>query len=187
MSRLTYERVTVRIGNQTVVLRYVRGNNPQLEKLIGVAMRSHAPTLELDLQATEENAALLGPLAWADGSAPPRIPIPPRVTPVERTTPRVVGEDGRQKATVEDVPALSRVFEELEMTVRLANVLQRGGIYFVHQAAEQTVKDLLKIRGLGQSVLREIREILWELDLGLNMNLDDVRDQLPHNIPEYSH
>ncbi|MEK7108269.1 MAG: hypothetical protein AAB898_01215, partial [Patescibacteria group bacterium] len=57
MSRLTFERVTVRIGDKQVELRYVRGDNPLLQRVIGAAMRSYAPTLELDLQATEENAA----------------------------------------------------------------------------------------------------------------------------------
>lgn len=48
--------------------------------------------------------------------------------------------------------------EDLNLSVRAYNVLKRGGIHTVEEIQQQTDKELLRIRGMGEICLKEIRE-----------------------------
>jgi DNA-directed RNA polymerase subunit alpha len=61
---------------------------------------------------------------------------------------------------------------ELELSVRASNCLDSAKVQTVGQLAKMTDADLLKIRSLGKTSLREIKRKL--ADLGLSLGMNDV-------------
>ena len=70
-------------------------------------------------------------------------------------------------------PMLSRVIEDLDLSVRAVNCLKAENIHWVGELVRRTEHDLLKTPNLGKKSLAEIRAILAEHSLSLGLRIDD--------------
>ncbi len=68
---------------------------------------------------------------------------------------------------------LFRTVEELELSVRSANCLQNAGITYIGELVQKTEAEMLKTKNFGRKSLKEIRDLLTEMDLQLGMRLDN--------------
>ncbi|KKT70548.1 MAG: DNA-directed RNA polymerase subunit alpha [Candidatus Uhrbacteria bacterium GW2011_GWE2_45_35] len=73
--------------------------------------------------------------------------------------------------TTDQIRALYKRVDTLELSARAANCLHNAGIEYIYQLVERTETELSKTKGLGKKSLREIKEILEELGLQLGMKL----------------
>lgn len=82
----------------------------------------------------------------------------------------MVSEDA-EKADVDEelVAKLAMPIESLELTVRSNNCLESNHIATVGQLVDKTEADLLKIRSLGKTSLREVKRKLADMGLSLGM------------------
>ena len=62
---------------------------------------------------------------------------------------------------------LDMTIEELDLSVRSYNCLKRAGIQTVQELAAKSEDDMIKVRNLGKKSLKEVKEKLVELGLGL--------------------
>jgi DNA-directed RNA polymerase subunit alpha len=69
-------------------------------------------------------------------------------------------------------PHLYRTVEELELSVRSANCLQNANIRYIGELAQRTEAEMLKTKNFGRKSLKEIKEILTEMDLALGMKIE---------------
>ncbi|HOD08158.1 MAG TPA: DNA-directed RNA polymerase subunit alpha [Myxococcota bacterium] len=67
---------------------------------------------------------------------------------------------------------LYRLVEELDLSVRAQNCLQNAGIKYVGELVQRTEQEMLKTRNFGRKSLKEIKDVLADLDLTLGMRLD---------------
>lgn len=67
---------------------------------------------------------------------------------------------------------LYRSVDELELSVRSANCLQNANIKLIGELVQKTEAEMLKTKNFGRKSLREIKEILATMGLGLGMKLD---------------
>jgi DNA-directed RNA polymerase subunit alpha len=67
---------------------------------------------------------------------------------------------------------LYRTVDELELSVRSANCLQNANIRYIGELVQKTEAEMLKTKNFGRKSLKEIKEILTEMGLGLGMKLD---------------
>ena len=77
---------------------------------------------------------------------------------------------------VEEQPVnenLFRTVEELELSVRSANCLQNAGIVYIGELVQKTEGEMLKTKNFGRKSLKEIRDILTEMDLQLGMKIEN--------------
>jgi DNA-directed RNA polymerase subunit alpha len=72
---------------------------------------------------------------------------------------------------------LFRTVEELELSVRSANCLQNAGITYIGELVQKTEAEMLKTKNFGRKSLKEIRDLLSEMDLQLGMKIESW-DQL---------
>jgi len=63
---------------------------------------------------------------------------------------------------------LEMSIEELDLSVRSYNSLKRAGISTVGELSKKTEEDMMTIRNLGRKSLKEVKDKLEELGLGLN-------------------
>ncbi|MDJ0766440.1 MAG: DNA-directed RNA polymerase subunit alpha [Myxococcota bacterium] len=68
---------------------------------------------------------------------------------------------------------LFRTVEDLELSVRSANCLQNAGITYIGELVQKTEAEMLKTKNFGRKSLKEIRDLLSEMDLQLGMRLDN--------------
>jgi DNA-directed RNA polymerase subunit alpha len=68
---------------------------------------------------------------------------------------------------------LFRSVDELELSVRSANCLQNANITLIGELVQKTEQDMLKTKNFGRKSLKEIKEILGTMGLGLGMKLDN--------------
>jgi len=68
---------------------------------------------------------------------------------------------------------LFRTVEELELSVRSANCLQNAGITYIGELVQKTEAEMLKTKNFGRKSLKEIRDILSEMDLQLGLKLEN--------------
>src|SRR3954467_5795335 len=68
---------------------------------------------------------------------------------------------------------LFRSVDELELSVRSANCLQNANIQLIGELVQRTEQDMLKTKNFGRKSLKEIKEILVTMGLGLGMKLDN--------------
>jgi DNA-directed RNA polymerase subunit alpha len=73
---------------------------------------------------------------------------------------------------------LFRPVDELELSVRSANCLQNAGIKLIGELVQKTEAEMLKTKNFGRKSLKEIRDILTEMDLQLGMKLDNWEQML---------
>lgn len=64
---------------------------------------------------------------------------------------------------------LDMTIEELDLSVRSYNCLKRAGIQTVQDLAAKSEDDMIKVRNLGKKSLKEVKEKLVELGLGLSL------------------
>lgn len=67
---------------------------------------------------------------------------------------------------------LLRPIEDLELSVRSFNCLQTAGIEFVGDLVQKTDAELLKTKNFGRKSLKEIKDILGQMDLELGTKLE---------------
>lgn len=67
---------------------------------------------------------------------------------------------------------LYRTVDELELSVRSANCLQNANIRYIGELVQKTEAEMLKTKNFGRKSLKEIREILTEMELTLGMQLE---------------
>lgn len=67
---------------------------------------------------------------------------------------------------------LMRSVDELELSVRSANCLQNANIKLIGDLVQRSESEMLKTKNFGRKSLKEIKEILTEMGLGLGMKLD---------------
>jgi len=75
----------------------------------------------------------------------------------------------------EDEPLNENLFrsvEELELSVRSANCLQNANITLIGELVQRSEQDMLKTKNFGRKSLKEIKEILQQMNLSLGMKID---------------
>lgn len=82
-----------------------------------------------------------------------------------------------QVAALEEVPEfnenLLKPISELDLSVRGFNCLQSAGIEYVGDLVQKTEPEMLKTKNFGRKSLKEIRELLAEMDLELGAELEN--------------
>jgi DNA-directed RNA polymerase subunit alpha len=68
---------------------------------------------------------------------------------------------------------LFRSVEELELSVRSANCLQNANIHLIGELVQKTEAEMLKTKNFGRKSLKEIKEILQDMGLGLGQQIDN--------------
>jgi DNA-directed RNA polymerase subunit alpha len=68
---------------------------------------------------------------------------------------------------------LFKSVEEFELSVRSANCLQNANIQYIGELVQKTESDLLKTKNFGRKSLKEIKDKLAELNLGLGMHIEN--------------
>jgi DNA-directed RNA polymerase subunit alpha len=72
-----------------------------------------------------------------------------------------------------DHPAfLDKNVEDLELSVRSANCLKNADIQYIGQLVQKTDAEMLKTKNFGRKSLNEIKALLAQHNLSLNMNLE---------------
>jgi len=69
---------------------------------------------------------------------------------------------------------LNRSVEELELSVRSYNCLQKAEIKTIVELVEKTDSDMLQTRNFGRKSLNEIKDILIEMGLKLGMTKEEI-------------
>ncbi len=106
----------------------------------------------------------------------------PESNEMAETLGRLIFRGPRYKLPVDPdlVETLMKRVDDLVLSVRSQNCLQNMGIEYVWQLVEMSSKDLLSIRDFGKKSLREIIEILDEMNLSLDMKIDeDIKRLIP--------
>jgi DNA-directed RNA polymerase subunit alpha len=70
-------------------------------------------------------------------------------------------------------PNLFRSVDELELSVRSANCLQNANIRLIGELVQKTEQEMLKTKNFGRKSLKEIKEILSNMELHLGMKIDN--------------
>lgn len=68
---------------------------------------------------------------------------------------------------------LLKPVDELELSVRSFNCLQNAGIKFIGDLVQKSEAEMLKTKNFGRKSLKEIKELLQEMELELGMKLDN--------------
>jgi DNA-directed RNA polymerase subunit alpha len=90
----------------------------------------------------------------------------------ETITGPISQEEPKEKVDEELNKKLNMPIQELELSVRASNCLDSAKVETVRQLAAMTEADLLKIRSLGKTSLREIKRKL--ADIGLELGTTNV-------------
>jgi DNA-directed RNA polymerase subunit alpha len=62
---------------------------------------------------------------------------------------------------------LEKPIEDLDLSVRSYNCLKRAGIHTLGELIEKSEEDMMKVRNLGKKSLKEVKQKLEEMNLGL--------------------
>ncbi len=69
---------------------------------------------------------------------------------------------------------LNTSINEIELSVRSSNCIQRANINTIGDLVRNNEQDMLKYRNFGKKSLNEIRKLLGDLGLSLGMNVDEL-------------
>lgn len=83
-------------------------------------------------------------------------------------------EPKEQPEVKKPVINLNRSVEELELSVRSYNCLQKADIKTIAELVEKTDQEMLKTRNFGRKSLNEIKSILSEMGLRLGMTTEEI-------------
>jgi Bacterial RNA polymerase, alpha chain C terminal domain len=78
---------------------------------------------------------------------------------------------GPAPAREHPVANLDRTVDELELSVRTANILENAQIRYLRDLVTRTEADMLKLRNFGRKNLKELKEILAEMGLQFGMRV----------------
>ncbi len=67
---------------------------------------------------------------------------------------------------------LFRRIDELELSVRSSNCLENADIKYIGELVQKSENEMLRTKNFGRKSLNEIKELLGEMGLSLNMRLD---------------
>ncbi len=82
-------------------------------------------------------------------------------------------EEERDEEQERLLETLMRSVDELELSVRSANCLENADIKYIGDLVQKTEAEMLKTKNFGRKSLKEIKDILGEMGLGLGMKLDN--------------
>jgi len=68
---------------------------------------------------------------------------------------------------------LMRRVDELELSVRSANCLANANIKYIGDLVQKTENEMLKTKNFGRKSLKEIKDVLKEMNLSLGMRIDN--------------
>jgi DNA-directed RNA polymerase subunit alpha len=88
------------------------------------------------------------------------------------------GEPGIQ-ATAPLNENLWKTIDSLELSVRSANCLQNANIRFVGELVQRSEPEMLKTKNFGRKSLKEIKDILDQMGLGLGMRVEGFDPDRP--------
>lgn len=92
------------------------------------------------------------------------------------------GEPGVQ-ATAPLNENLWKTIDSLELSVRSANCLQNANIRFVGELVQRSEPEMLKTKNFGRKSLKEIKDILDQMGLGLGMRVEGFDPDRPPPPP----
>lgn len=118
---------------------------------------------------------------WTDGSVSPADAVAYAAKIVREQLTVFVNFEEAEEPVSADAPReetklnenLFRSVDELELSVRSANCLQQANIRSIGDLVQKTEAEMLKTKNFGRKSLKEIKEILAELGLSLNMKLEN--------------
>lgn len=86
--------------------------------------------------------------------------------------PEEVYEEEEQEEVAPLNENLYRPIEDLDLSVRSANCLQNAQIRFIGELVQKSEAEMLKTKNFGRKSLKEIKEVLAELELELGMTIE---------------
>lgn len=91
----------------------------------------------------------------------------------EEIKPQIVDEEKRQI-----LGNLMKSVDELELSVRSANCLDKTNIKTIMDLVERTETEMLDTENFGRKSLNEIKDLLAGMDLSLGMNVEEYRKEV---------
>ncbi len=126
---------------------------------------------------------------WGNGAIDPETAVGIAAKILREQVRVFIGFEEQQDEEYEEVEAaepeplnehLYRPIEDLDLSVRSANCLQNAQIRFIGELVQRSEAEMLKTKNFGRKSLKEIKEVLAELDLELGMSLEGFD---PENRP----
>ncbi len=74
--------------------------------------------------------------------------------------------------------------DELELPVRAANCLKNANIKWIGELVQKTESEMLTYKNFGRKSLNDIKSVLAELGLSLNMKIPDWEEQLAKHLAQ---
>ncbi|MGB9711741.1 MAG: DNA-directed RNA polymerase subunit alpha [Dissulfurimicrobium sp.] len=117
---------------------------------------------------------------WTDGSVAPDEALGYAAKILKKQLSVFISFDEEQEPTSEhesiDIYTISdylnRKIDELEFSVRSANCLKNANIHYIGDLVQKTEQEMLKTKNFGRKSLKEIKEVLGNMNLHLGMKLD---------------
>ena len=76
---------------------------------------------------------------------------------------------------------LTKPVSELELSVRSANCLENADIKYIYELVSKTEGEMLRTKNFGRKSLNEIKELLFQMGLGLGMKVDHLMKEIEDN------
>ena len=117
---------------------------------------------------------------WTDGSIDPRCAVAEASHLLVEQLNIFVGENliVQEKKEVVETPKtkfdenLFKRIDEIELSVRSANCLENADIKYIGELVTRTENEMLRTKNFGRKSLNEIKEVLSEMGLKLDMKID---------------
>lgn len=119
---------------------------------------------------------------WTDGTIDPEFAVA-QAAKIQRDHMQIfIGANDEDEVVMPEVRAerkkstinVNRSVEELELSVRSYNCLQKADIKTIGELVTKSDMEMLKTRNFGRKSLNEIKSILAEMGLSLGMSLDEL-------------
>ena len=117
---------------------------------------------------------------WTNGTVRPEDAVAYAAKILQRQLLIFVSFEEEEEAFAEDYdeaepvnPNLFRSVDELELSVRSANCLQNANIRLIGELVQKSEQEMLKTKNFGRKSLKEIKEILANMELHLGMKIDN--------------
>ncbi|MDA0208115.1 MAG: hypothetical protein O3B64_01770 [bacterium] len=157
----------IEFGDKVIELPEGAENTQDFEALLQLL----GVVVTVKVRPTRVGARTIGPLML--------LPVPdePKKAPQTQTADNLPSNP----RALTKVEALSQSVGKLEISVRLQNILSDAGFVYVWHIAEKSEAEIRKTKGIGTKLLREIKRVLDDFALNLDMDIAEIRDQLPGN------
>lgn len=96
-------------------------------------------------------------------------------------------EELKEYTVVQEAKINENIFksvDELELPVRAANCLKNADIKWIGELVQKTEAEMLTYKNFGRKSLNDIKEVLAELGLSLNMKIPNWEEQLAKYLAE---